>query len=342
MRQSYFVLTFPFSSVGLAQVFPGENAECVCQALKNIFEYVSGVPVRIVFDNATGVGRRISNETRTSKVFSAFAAHYGFSYSFCNPNAGHEKGSVENKVGFLRRNLFVPVRQIDCGRTFNKHLLDKCMALSDKGHYARGERELSLFMEDKVACLGLPSAPFDVVRYERHRADKYGKVCIDGHHFYSSNPAFGGEELICGLHADEVVVATSQGKVISRHRRAYGSARTDTTDPASQLPLLARKPRVWQNSLVRFSLSDDLRRYMDGLGGDELKGALRTLRDVSASKGWEAALSAAELSFEGSGRLDEASVSVAAAGIMSSPVEYEDAVDLAVYDQAMDKEPSWR
>ena len=81
---------------------------------------------------------------------------------------------------------------------------------------------------------------------------------------------------------------------------------------------------------------------MDGLGGDELKGALRTLRDVSALKGWEAALSAAVLSFEGSGRLDEASVSVAAAGIMSSPVEYEDAVDLAVYDQAMDKEPSWR
>lgn len=67
MRQSYFVLTFPFSNVGLAQVFPGENAECVCQALKNIFEYVSGVPVRIVFDNATGVGRRISNETRTSR-----------------------------------------------------------------------------------------------------------------------------------------------------------------------------------------------------------------------------------------------------------------------------------
>ena len=37
-RLSYFVLTFPFSNVGLAQVFPGENAECVCQALRNIFE----------------------------------------------------------------------------------------------------------------------------------------------------------------------------------------------------------------------------------------------------------------------------------------------------------------
>ena len=33
-RLSYFVLTFPYSNVGLAQVFPGENAECVCQALR--------------------------------------------------------------------------------------------------------------------------------------------------------------------------------------------------------------------------------------------------------------------------------------------------------------------
>lgn len=28
-RLSYFVLTFPFSNVGLAQVLTGENAECV-------------------------------------------------------------------------------------------------------------------------------------------------------------------------------------------------------------------------------------------------------------------------------------------------------------------------
>ena len=58
-RMSFFALSFPFSNMGFAQVFPSENAECVCQALKQIFEYVGGVPTRIVFDNATGVGRRV-------------------------------------------------------------------------------------------------------------------------------------------------------------------------------------------------------------------------------------------------------------------------------------------
>lgn len=39
-RLSHFVLSFPFSNVGVAQVFASENAECVCQALRNIFEFL--------------------------------------------------------------------------------------------------------------------------------------------------------------------------------------------------------------------------------------------------------------------------------------------------------------
>ena len=104
---SFFVMTFPYSNVGLAQVFPGETSECVCQALRNVFEHVGGVPTKIVFDNATGVGRRVGGGVRTTELFAACSAHYGFRFRFCNPRSGNEKGSVENKVGCVRRNLFV-------------------------------------------------------------------------------------------------------------------------------------------------------------------------------------------------------------------------------------------
>lgn len=128
------MLVFPYSNVGLAQVFPGENSECVCQALKQIFEYVGGVPLRIVFDNAKGIGRRICRTTHTTELFGRFAAHYDFAYSFCNPYSGYEKGSVENKVGFIRRNLLVPLPQITNIDSFNKSLLNKCMDISNKDH----------------------------------------------------------------------------------------------------------------------------------------------------------------------------------------------------------------
>lgn len=171
-RLSCFVLAFPYSNVGIAQVFPGESAECVCRALKNVFEYIGGVPTRILFENATGVGRRVCEDVRTTELFGRFSAHYGFSYSFCNPASGHEKGNVENKVDFIRRNLFVPLPQITNIDIFNKRLLDKCMALSRKSHWIKNESEEQLLIEDRFALLGLPGKAFSVVSYMKAKANK--------------------------------------------------------------------------------------------------------------------------------------------------------------------------
>lgn len=108
-RLSFLIVDFPFSNQGLAQVTLGQNAECVCKGLKAIFDYAGGVPKRLVFDNAAGVGRELRDSFRTAEVFGAFTAPYGFGFSFCNPESGNEKGGVENKVGAIRRSLFVPL-----------------------------------------------------------------------------------------------------------------------------------------------------------------------------------------------------------------------------------------
>lgn len=93
-RGHFLVVSFPHSNVGFAQVFWGETAECVCQGLKSVIEFVGGVPLRAVFDNATEVGRRVGAQISTSALFRRFAAHYGLDYSFTNPYSGNEKGSV--------------------------------------------------------------------------------------------------------------------------------------------------------------------------------------------------------------------------------------------------------
>lgn len=198
VRLSCFVLTFPCSSIGIAQVFPGENAECACQALGNIFEFVGGAPGRIVFGNATGVGRRVCEGVRTTELFGAFAARCNFAFSFCGPNAGHEKGSVEAKVRYLRSNLFVPVPHMTDPAKHNAKLPGMRMELS-KEHYLEGGPEGQLFVEDKFAMAGLPRKPFDIVRYERPKADEKGKVKLDGQHSCSSDPSLAGRELIAAM-----------------------------------------------------------------------------------------------------------------------------------------------
>ena len=128
-------VTFPHSNVGLTQVFWGETAECVCQGLRNVFEFAGGVPRRAVFDNATEVGRRVGGEMRTSELFRRFAAHYGLGCTFTNPYSGNERGNVENKVGCHRGSLFVPVPSFRDVLAFNRRLLEDCLDLSeDKRH----------------------------------------------------------------------------------------------------------------------------------------------------------------------------------------------------------------
>lgn len=133
------VVTFPHSNMRYAASLPGENAECLCHVPVEVFEHIGGVPPVIVMDNATGAGRRNARgEVAPAAVFDAFLAHHRIDARFCNPYSGWEKGSVENAVGFLRRNLMSPPpgggeTHEQLGRT----MLDRCDALAASSRHCR-------------------------------------------------------------------------------------------------------------------------------------------------------------------------------------------------------------
>jgi transposase len=192
IRKKYLTLSFPQSNNSFTQVFGGENAECVCQGLKDIFTYIGGVPRIIVFDNATGVGRRVGEVIREAKLFQRFRVHYGFSVRFCNPYAGYEKGNVENKIGYTRRNMFVPEPVFDNVEAFNCDLLDRHVTKAEELHYKKLLPIAELYRADKQALMPLPGKPFDVCRYEYVKTDGYGKIHIDARHHYSTRPEYAG------------------------------------------------------------------------------------------------------------------------------------------------------
>ena len=138
-----------------------------------------------------------------------------------------------------------------------------------------------------------------------------------------------------GLGATTVEVYTSGGAFVCAHERAYGGAPTDSSDPASQLPLLAAKAGGWHESRVRAALPDELRGHMDALGRTALRAELRIMRDQCAHAGWDATVEAMSAALAATGRVDEASVAVAAARIGSGAVDWGEAVDLGAYDRAL-------
>lgn len=335
----FLAVTFPHSNVGLAQVLWGEASECVCQGLRNVFEFVGGVPPRAVFDNATEVGRRVGAEVRTSAPFRRFAAHYGLGYSFTNPYSGSEKGSLENKVGAIRRNLLVPIPQPWDAKAHNSRLLVACLAMSEgKAHYRKGTPEGEPFESDRAALSLLPGAPFACVTWLTRKCDKQGSFKAGGDRRCSAGPGMASREVAVAMGAFDVTVVGPEGEVVAEYEREWGDAPTDSADPLPRLKLLSMRPGGWRDSVVRRSLPGELVAFLDSGPPADLGADLRALHDVSARRGWAAAVEGAVRSLGATGGVDPATLELSAARAASgdAAVEYDEPVDLAGYDRAFE------
>jgi len=334
VRMHYLVLVFPYSNVGFAQVFYGENAECVCEGLKRIFLFVKGIPLRIIFDNGVGIGKKICEEIRLTEVFCRFQMHYNFAFSFTSINSGHEKGAVENKVGALRRSLFVPIPEINDLDEYNIGLLQDCVKHSDSLHYRKGERCLALFEEDCCAMTELPQTGFEVVRYESFKTNKKAEVVVGGKHYYSTGPEFARTFVTLGFHAYDVCIYDDTGSLIAKHPRLYGDTPAESIDPAASLRLLISRPGGWINSQVRYSLPEDLRDYIDAGERADIRSYVKTLAEAVEVSDWQCAVEAAWSVYRSTGHIARSDVAMYARRLYDGDVIYGGTdVDLSTYDK---------
>lgn len=286
----YLVLSFPYSNAAFVQCFLGETAECLCQGLMDIFQYVGGVPRRLVIDNATGAGRRMGDVIRLTQLFKRFQAHFGFEVTFCNPESGHEKGNVENKVGYIRRNYFVPIPSVVSLQAWNTELLDVCDRDNAREHYKKETPICELFETDRQALLPLPRLHFEACRYEHVKTNGYGKFVLDGRHSYSSSPMYAECDIVVRVGAYYVEPLDPAGDPIVRHERAFGVDRTDTVDWLTMVDQLIAKPGAWRNSIMRSQVAHEVRNYLDEQDKSGLRQALRLIKELSKQYGLDVAM----------------------------------------------------
>lgn len=340
MRKKYLTLSFPFSNDSFSQLFSGETAECVCQGLQDMFHYIGGVPPLIVFDNATGVGKRIGDAIHETDLFGRFRAHYGFAIRFCNPYAGHEKGNVEAKVGYTRRNLFVPLPLYADIEAFNRELLERHTEKANELHYKKQVPIGELFQTDCRALLPLPAAAFDVCRYLYLAADGYGKVRTDGNHWYSTCPEYGGAEVLVAVRAHTVDILSPDKVVVVRHKRLFGRERTDSTDYRTSLAVLMKNPGAWKNCGIRELVTADLRAVLDAQTREELQKTLRTMNALCDQYCFETAVRALEVALGSHSSSPLTTAAVIAARIVDGGLDAlpEPGPDLREYDRLLERE----
>ena len=310
--------------------------------LGTVFEHIGAVPLTLVLDNATGAGHRIAwDKVTVVHVFELFVEHYRLETRFCNPNSGNEKGSVENAVGFLRRNIMVPMLNAESHGQLTRYMLERCDAMAKETHYRKGAPIGGLFAGEKMDMQPLPAKPYDAIRWEVRKADKDGRVQIDGN-YYLAGPSWRGWTLDVGLRAFDVTIRTQDGRTCARLPRVYGDSPATVRNPATLLPALSRKTHAWTDSTIRDDFPDKLRIAIDRMDAKTRRTTFRVIAKASAASGFEAAVRAGEHLVEQGHAIDEASVTTMARRIAAGEKPYEQSVpDLTGYDVFMKPRQPW-
>lgn len=290
----YLVLSFPFSNGGFLQLNYGENMECLLEGLVAMFEHIGGVPTEIWFDNTRTIVTKVikGGGRNVTERFQRFCEHYRIKAVFMNPESGWEKGNVENKVGYLRRNELVPVPRFDSLADENKYLLNRCELDMQREYYDDDSNRFisELFQEDKTRLLPLPSVSFDTALYTTATTDKYGKFTLDaGKHRYSASPAFRESCVNLKITSSNVIVMDKDMHEVVRHTRLYGEDH-ERMDWLPYLTYIARKPRSLRNSGIYDMMPQNMQIYMDSCESKERGRVLKVLAELTERTGFTSAV----------------------------------------------------
>jgi transposase len=290
-------LSFPSSNQGYVQLFKGENQQCLFEGLIAIFIHIGGVPIRLWFDNAsTIVTKVLKNGGRNlTDDFMRFMEHYRFEAAFCNKNAGYEKGSVEGKVGYHRRNMLVPVPRISDLIIFNQELLLQCDTDAEREHYRKETNICELYQEDRQALLPLPDVALEVAKYVTVKTNGYGRFYLNsGLHEYSVSPKYANSRVLVRISAHDVIPLDDSRREIVRHPRLYGDFKQQSMQWLPYLTQLSRSPGALKYTGIYEMLPVTLQQLLESCDKSNKGKILRAIAALTENSNFESAVKTVE------------------------------------------------
>jgi transposase len=237
--------------------FYRQNEESFLEAQISGFEYFGGVAKRVIFDNAkVAVKEGFGAHAKVQDKYKALSAHYAFQCEFCNVAAGHEKGLVEGLVGWVRRNIFVPIPRVNTIQELNNELMSRC--LKYRKHNIKGKPSTvgEMAVVAKVHMTPLPRYKFDTSKTITARADSFSTVRFDRNN-YSIPCQYASKEVSIKGFGNEVAMYYRNTE-IARYTRCYDRNKT-MYHLEHYIDLIEKRPRsVFNAKPVKDSISVEL------------------------------------------------------------------------------------
>lgn len=236
-----FCYRLRWSHMPFVAAYPHQQQEIMFDGLRRAFETLGGTPERLTSDNlAQAVQKILDGKNRRERdAYLAFRTHYLIQSNFCNPGAGHEKGSVENLVGFAQRNIVGPRLEAESWEALQAILWERYLEYARRTFRGESETVLERWQREQARLRPLPRVPFDCCKVLPVRASKVALVQYDTCR-YSVPSRYAGQELTLRAYWDRVEVYCGL-KRIAVHARCYERGR-DVLDLDHYLDLLGAKP----------------------------------------------------------------------------------------------------
>jgi transposase len=281
-RLSFFVMVLCHSRMMYVEFTVSETMEHFLACHANAFAYFGGVPARAMVDNLkSAVLQHIVGQAPVfNPRYKDFADHFGFAIAPCGVGQAHEKGRVENGVGFVKKNLLAGLGLTDFAQVnpAARQWLDTVANVRIHGSTRR--RPVDLFQTEKPYLQPLPPQPYDVGVIRPARANRQFRVTVDTN-TYSVPAEYAGAALTLKLYPDHLCFY-HQDKLIARHGRCY-DRHQDFEDPDHPRALLAQRRRAADQKLLQrlLALTPKAEAFYQGLAERRLN-VLHHVRKIVA------------------------------------------------------------
>jgi transposase len=248
-RLSFFVMVLCYSRMLYVEFTLSETMEHFLACHANAFAFFAAVPAKLMVDNLkSAVLRRVIGEAPVfNPRYKDFADHHGCKIVPCGVGQAHEKGRVENAVGYVKKNLLAGLELTDF-RFVNpaaRQWLDTVANV--RCHGTTKTPPVELFQKEKPALRPLPLHPYDVGVIHQVRATSQFRVTLDTN-TYSVPAEYAGAHLALKVYPDHLCVY-HQDKLIARHLRRY-DRHQDIEDPDHPRALLQQRRRANDQKLL--------------------------------------------------------------------------------------------
>lgn len=286
-----FCMRLCHSAAIFVAAFPTQRYESFFMGHRLAFEFFGGVPRRLIYDNVKtavkeGWGRHVTAE---QLPFQYLKAHYAFASTFCNPGQGNEKGLVENLVGFSRRNVLVPIPQVDSWEELQSCLDEYSREYLTHKIQSRVAPVGIMLEEEQLRLTSLPHGSFECAITKPAKVSDGALIRFD-HNEYSVPVHLIGQEVTIKGYPLNVEVWQKSIKIVT-HRRSYKKGDV-SYELAHYLPALEKKPRAVTNAApVRHAgLSSEIMDFRHRLAGKHADRDFVTILKFTVQYGQDAVL----------------------------------------------------